>query len=173
MVQALPAFGAPCGAQRRLPRPFKRLTAAPLLPRHSQVCSLPCVTSDPACKPLRALQLRLADAVLADPRYFKVPPPGTVVTGCGPRGPGLLLNATQLQALSTFEPAKVGGVTDMQPVCRLPAATVRNPARVQRSPNLHPRPACCAPCTCAGAQVPGVLHTYVPRGWIGGAADPA
>jgi hypothetical protein len=78
-----------------------------------QVCSLPCTASDPHCQPLRTFQLRLADQILAGPaaQEFRVLPTGTLTTSCSPFGPGLLLNSTNLEPLSTNDPAQVGYLT--------------------------------------------------------------
>jgi hypothetical protein len=59
------------------------------------VCYSPCKQDDPFCKPLDSFHIRLNDKIIASPDLiWKASPPGKLVTGCGPSGPGYTWSTT-------------------------------------------------------------------------------
>lgn len=74
-----------------------------------QLCNERCPTGGAFCQPVSAFQLRLADALVSDPRYFQSLETGELVQTCNPRGPGLLWNRTEVGGLGTDNPAAVSG----------------------------------------------------------------
>jgi hypothetical protein len=95
-----------------------------LLPRFAshQVCSTACEASDPLCKPLKTLRLRLADDVLANPAKFikMATPSGSLSDGCATPGPGWFIPGADLLSLASSDPSK--GET-----CEVFSVSVYNP----------------------------------------------
>lgn len=59
------------------------------------VCYSPCNKDDPFCKPLDSFHVRLNDKIIANPDLiWRASPPGKLVTGCGPSGPGYTWSTT-------------------------------------------------------------------------------
>jgi hypothetical protein len=59
------------------------------------VCYSPCKQGEPLCKPLDSFHIRLNDKIIASPDLiWRASPPGKLVTGCGPSGPGYTWSTT-------------------------------------------------------------------------------